>query len=381
MTSHRPSYITNIKKIPQLTAGEQKELKAVTDKFAFRTNSYYQKLINWDDPHDPIYRLIMPSRKELEVWGKLDTSEEHRYQKLTGLEHKYQYTALLLINQVCGGYCRFCFRKRLFMADNNEVVRDISEGLSYIRRHREINNVLLTGGDPLIMSTGKLEKIIRSLRETEHVQIIRIGSKIPAFNPFRILNDPGLLELFETYSTDEKKIYLIAHFNHPRELTAEAMRAMNVVQKSGVVTVNQTPLLRGINDNPDVLAELFNKLSYSGIPPYYVFQCRPTAGNKMFAVPIEQGLEIFEQARMKSSGLAKRARYVMSHASGKIEILGMTDEHIFFRYHRAANPDEKAQFLVFQKNPKAYWFDDYHEVVTQFKFENPFLEMEYSEVY
>ena len=377
MSMHRPIYITKIEKIEQLSPEEREELKQVTEKFMFRTNTYYQKLINWDDPNDPIRRIVIPSMEELTAWGKLDASNEHLYTKAPGLEHKYEYTALLLVNDVCGAYCRFCFRKRLFMEGNDEVVRDVSAGLEYIRNHPEINNVLLTGGDPLLMSTRKLENIISELRKIEHVRIIRIGSKMPAFNPYRILNDLDLLEMFEKYSLDDRKIYLIAHFNHPRELTPEAIRAMNLVQKAGVITVNQTPLLRGINDDPEVLAKLFNELSFIGVPPYYVFQNRPVAGNKMFAVPIEEGLEIFEQARMKCSGLAKRARYVMSHTTGKIEILGMTDEHIFFRYHRSADPEMKARIMVFRRNPEAYWFDDYQELVDEFDFENPFFSILY----
>lgn len=375
-----PTYITKINKIPQLRSDEKEILKQVTEKYAFRTNSYYQSLINWDDPDDPIRRLIIPSLEELHSWGELDASEEHKYMKAPGLEHKYEYTALLLINDVCGGYCRFCFRKRLFMQDNDEISRDISEPLDYIRTHKEINNVLLTGGDPLVLSTRKLEKIIGQLREIEHVKIIRIGSKIPAFNPFRILNDPSLLEMFEKYDRKNKKIYLMTHFNHPRELTPPAIQALNLIQKTGVVATNQTPLLRGVNDDPEVLAELFNKLSYIGVPPYYVFQCRPTAGNKMFAVPIEEGIEIFEQARMKCSGLAKRARFVMSHVTGKIEILGMTDEQVFFRYHRSADPEEKGRFMAFLRDPDAYWLDDYLELVEDFAFENPFYSLLYNNV-
>jgi lysine 2,3-aminomutase len=252
------------------------------------------------------------------------------------------------------------------------VARDVTEGLKYIRAHEELNNILLTGGDPLVMSTGKLENIIRPLREMEHVNIIRIGSKIPAFNPFRILNDPSLIEMFERYSTDKKKIYLVAQFNHPRELTDVAIKAVNLLQKAGVITLIQTPLIRGINDDPETLGELFNKLSYVGVPPYYVFICRPTLGNRIYSVPVEESWEIFEQARMKCSGLAKRARLVMSHSSGKIEIAGKSDGHVYFRYHRAANPEEKARFLVLNSNPHAHWFDDYDEVVSEYLIENPF---------
>jgi L-lysine 2,3-aminomutase len=164
----------------------------------------------------------------------------------------------------------------------------------------------------------------------------------------------------------------MTHFNHPREITPEATQAMNLIHKAGVISCNQTPLLKGINDKPEVLAELMRKLSFIGVPPYYIFQCRPTLGNKMFSVPIEEGFELFEQARMQCSGLAKRARFVMSHSTGKIEMVGKTNEHLYFRYHRAANPKEKARFIVFERNPEAYWFDDYNEITEEYAIENPY---------
>jgi L-lysine 2,3-aminomutase len=222
------------------------------------------------------------------------------------------------------------------------------------------------------MSTKNLEKVIRPLREIDHVKIIRIGTKIPVFNPYRILNDPSLIDMFQKYSKMDKKIYIMAHFNHPRELTEEAVEGMNLLKSAGTVTVNQTPLIRGVNDDPIVLAELFNRLSYTGIPPYYLFICRPTLGNKTYAIPIEEAFEIFEKARMRCSGLAKRARLVMSHSSGKIEIVGKTQGRIYFRYHRAANPQEKARFMIFRRKPEAYWFDDYDEIIREYSIKNPY---------
>ncbi len=369
---YKPKYITNLDQITEIPAGECKKLEEVTEKFMFRTNEYYQKLINWDDPDDPIRRIVIPNQEELATWGRLDASDEQEYAVIPGLEHKYEFTVLLLVNDFCSAYCRFCFRKRIFMDVNDEVVPDVTAGINYISEHPEINNVLLTGGDPLIMSTDELENIIRPLREIEHVQIIRIGTKVPAYNPHRILNDPSLFDLFHKYNTDEKKIYIMAHFNHPRELTREAIEGMNRLRETGAVTVNQTPLIRGVNDNPNVLAELFNKLSYIGIPPYYLFICRPTLGNKTYAIPIEEAFEIFEQARMKCSGLAKRSRLVMSHSTGKIEIVGQTTNRVYFRYHRAANPQEKARFMIFKRNPNAYWYDDYDEIIHEYSIENPY---------
>jgi KamA family protein len=369
---YKPKYIVNLNQVSQISDSEKKELQPVIEKFAFRTNDYYQQLINWDDPDDPIRKIVMPSVSELDAWGRLDASDEEVFTKVPGLEHKYEYTALILVNDICGAYCRFCFRKRLFMDDNDEVVRDVSPGINYIKEHPEINNVLLTGGDPLVMSTAKIDNIIRQLREIEHVKIIRIGTKVPVFNPYRIINDPGLINMFEKYSHDSKRIYIMTHFNHPREITEAAAKGLDLIRKSGAVAVNQTPLLCGINDDPDVLAELFNKLSYMGIAPYYLFICRPTLGNKTYAVPIEESFEIFEKARMRCSGLAKRARLVMSHSTGKIEVVGLTEKNIYMRYHRAANPQEKARFMIFERNRKAYWFDDYQEVSSDYSIDNPY---------
>lgn len=357
----KPQYINDLEQVTELGVSERDELTPVGERFIFRSNTYYQSLIDWDDPDDPIRRIIVPVSGELEPWGRLDASDEEAYTVVPGLEHKYADTALLLVNDVCGGYCRFCFRKRLFMNDNDEVVRDISRGLAYIREHAEITNVLLTGGDPLILSSERLNAIIARLWEIEHVRIIRLGTKMPAFNPARILRDPKLLEMFERYRHPERKLYVMAHFNHPRELTPSAIEGLSLLLKAEAVVVNQTPLIAGVNDDPEVLAALLNTMSYVGVPPYYVFQCRPTLGNKPYSVPVEQAFEIFEAAQAKCSGLAKRARFVMSHTSGKIEVVGKHDGHVYMKYHRSPDPANNGRLLIFKSNPQAHWLDDYEE--------------------
>jgi KamA family protein len=264
---HKPRYITRLEQVPQLGEDERNRLQPVADEFVFRSNDYYMSLIDWDDPDDPIRKIAVPDVRELSAWGKLDASNEERYTRVPGLEHKYDSIALLLVNNVCGTYCRFCFRKRLFMNENDEVHRDVTEGIEYIRQHPEITDVLMTGGDPLLMSTRQLRRVIGKLRGINHVNVIRIGSKMPAFNPYRIINDPELRSMFGEYSTPEKRIYVMCHFNHPRELTPQALEGLSILQKCGVITVNQTPLLRGVNDDPEVLAELLRRRTRSSRRP------------------------------------------------------------------------------------------------------------------
>lgn len=366
------SYVTDVEQLAQLSERERAALRAVTERFAFRSNDYYLSLIDWDDPADPIRRAIVPNLEEMDQWGRLDPSDERDYTVMPGLEHKYNSTVLLLVSNVCDGICRYCFRKRVFVDSQQECLGDIAGALEYIRRHKEVTNVLLTGGDPLVLATSKLEEIVGRLRDIEHVAIIRIGTKIPAFNPARIVDDASLAEMISRYSTAEKKVYVMTHFIHPRELTDLAVESVNILQRAGAMVANQMPLIRGVNDDAEVLAELLGKLSFMGAIPYYIFQCRPALGNRAYAVPIEQGYEIVERAKALVSGLAKRVRYVISHSTGKIEIVGKSDKFVFFKYHRAAEDADSGRFMVFKCNPGACWFDDYDEVLADYPVSMPY---------
>ncbi len=365
-------YLIKIEQLEHLSPAEKAELKQVTDEFAFRSNDYYLSLIDWNDPDDPIRTLIIPNLQELDEWGRLDPSDEKAYSVMPGLEHKYPSTALLLVSNVCDGICRYCFRKRVFINPQNEYLRDLPAAIQYIKQHNEITNVLLTGGDPFVLKPSKLEDIIRGLRDIEHVSIIRIGTKIPAFNPSRIVEDPALPEIIKKYSTEQKRIYIMTHFIHPRELTDLAVKAVSLLQKAGALIANQMPLIRGVNDKPEVMAELLAKLSFIGAVPYYIFQCRPALGNKAHTVPIEEGYEIVEQAKALVSGLAKRVRFVMSHSTGKIEIVGRTEDFVYFKYHRATEDADSGRFLALVSNPDAYWLDDYTEVIRDYPIDLPY---------
>jgi lysine 2,3-aminomutase len=369
---HRCNYITQIDQIASLSTSERETLGAVAERFAFRTNDYYLSLVNWDDPNDPIRRAVVPHAQEMEPWGRLDPSDEKTYTVMPGLEHKYPSTVLLLVSNVCDSLCRYCFRKRVFMQGESECLRDIPAAMEYIRSHEEVTNVLLTGGDPLMLPTKKLADIIRRLRAIEHVHIVRIGSRMPAFNPHRITDDPLLAKMIDRYSTAEKRIYVMTHFVHPRELTETAVESLVRLQKAGAITANQTPLIRGINDDPATLADLLSRLSFIGDVPYYIFQCRPATGNKAYTIPIEEGYDIVEQAKARVSGLAKRVRYTMSHASGKIEIVGKMEGRTYFKYHRAADETNNGRIMVFASNPQAYWLDDYEEVMSEYPADLPY---------
>jgi KamA family protein len=372
VSATHPQHLTCVEQIEQLSDHEKSALADVAQRFVFRSNDYYLSLIDWDDPNDPIRRAIVPDVRELDEWGRLDPSNESAYTIMPGVEHKYDYTILLLVSDVCEGICRYCFRKRVFMGARTECLRDVPAAMKYIESQKQVTNVLLTGGDPLALAAPKLADIVGRLREIEHVRIVRIGSRMPAFNPHRIIHNPGLLEMIRRYSTTHKKIYIMTHFIHPRELTDAAVEAIALLQRAGAITTNQAPLLRGINDDPEVLAELLRKLSFTGNAPYYIFQCRPAVGNRMYTVPIEEGYEIVEQAKARVSGLAKRVRYAMSHASGKIEILGRHAGQVYLKYHRAADDSDNGRMLVFRSNPNACWLDDYEEAAADYPMTQPY---------
>ncbi|HPC10770.1 MAG TPA: KamA family radical SAM protein [candidate division Zixibacteria bacterium] len=353
----RVKYILSIDKLTQLFEAERTVLKEVARRYAFRTNDYYLGLIDWSDPHDPIRRLVIPAVGELRQWGHLDASREGKVTVRKGVQHKYSSTVLLLVNEVCGSFCRYCFRKRLFMNGNDEAAYDIRPGIEYLRTRPEVNNVLLSGGDPMILSTPQLDGILTALRSIAHIRIIRIGSKMPAFNPYRFLDDDELFAMLRRHSQPDRRIYLVCHFDHPRELTPEAREAVRRAIEAGLICVNQNPIIRGVSDDPEVMAELWNELSYMGIPQYYVFQGRPTAGNEPYEVPLVEAYCSIERAKRKCSGLAKRIKFCMSHESGKVEIIGVDHRHVYLKYHRAKHYRDEQRLLVCHRNDQAYWLD------------------------
>ena len=353
------SCLLSVDQLHALSPPGRAALRPAAERYPLRAPRSYLSRIDWTDPRDPLRRIVVPHPDELAPWGRPDPSDEAAYTRAPGLQHKYPSTALLLVTDRCAGYCRHCFRKRLFTDPGGEAVRDLGPALDYIRAHREITNVLLTGGDPLTLPTPRLARIVAQVAEIPHVRAVRIGSKVPAYDPGRILRDPALRAMVRATVRPDLRLFLMTQFNHPRELSREALAAVHGLLAAGMAACNQTPLLRGVNDDPAVLARLFRSLTFAGISPYYVFVCRPASGNLHLSVPVEECLAVFTAAQSRVSGLAKRARLVMSHATGKVEVVGLCGDRVVLRYHRAADAVRSGEVFMLPRNPAARWLDDY----------------------
>jgi lysine 2,3-aminomutase len=319
---------------------------------------YYFSLIDWSNPDDPIRKMVIPSLNELNLEGSYDTSGELENTKLRGLQHKYSETALILATNRCATYCRFCFRKRLIgRRETKEIIADFKDAVQYVKQHPEINNVLVSGGDPLVLPTEIIESFLKALSEVSHLKFIRFGSRAPVTFPSRF-HDNELLELLAQYSSPERRIFVVTQFNHPKEITKQSIEVVDCLIKSGVIINNQTVLLKGVNDDSEVLAELLNSIVGIGVNPYYVFQCRPVKRvKKQFQVPICEGVNIIEKAKARCNGLSKRFRYIMSHRTGKIEIIGIVDNEVYFKYHQAKNREDIGKIFKRKIDPKAGWLD------------------------
>ena len=242
--------------------------------------------------------------------NKLDPSLEHDNYVLQGVQHKYPETLLVLVTNECFEYCSYCFRKRNF-DKTDEICINYYQLEEYINNHPEISNVLISGGDPLTLSLGVLNKILSFI--PKHLKI-RLGTRALTYKPqvFTTL----LLHILEKHNVD-----IIAHINTAFELTEESEGAVKRLKDRGISIRSQTVLLKGINDTSQALIELFKHLVRLGIFPYYLFQCRPTAGNEKYIVPVVRGLEIVNEARKSLSGIEKSFRYIASIPKGKFEIL------------------------------------------------------------
>lgn len=267
------------------------------DFFHARINPYYLSLIRY--PGDPIWLQCVPDQKELEdLDASSDPLNEDDMSPVPNITHRYPDRVLFLTTSQCGLYCRFCTRKRK-VGDSSKInMRELESAFKYLEEHTEVTDIILSGGDPLMLTDGMLEKILKRLREIPHIQIIRLGTKMPCVLPQRIT--PQLCEMLRKYHP----IYVNTHFNHPWEITPESKQACEMLADAGCPVGNQAVLLKGINDDAEVMKELMKKLLAIRVRPYYIYQADLTKGANHFRTPIDVGLKIMDELRGHISGLA-----------------------------------------------------------------------------
>lgn len=332
-----------------LSAKEKAQLKLVTAKYPLSVSPYYLSLINIYDPDDPIRKQAIPSFEEITLGsiGFEDPLGEKRDSVVPGLVHRYPDRILMVLTDICPMLCRHCTRKREWR--NGGWVRtpgEIKTMLDYIRRHKTIRDVILSGGDPLTLSTRRLEDVISKLRQIDHIEIIRIGTRFPVVLPQRI--DDELCSMLSKYGP----IWLNTQFNHPRELTPESAAACDRLLRAGVPVSNQSVLLRGINDNVETQTKLCNGLLKIKVRPYYLFQCDEVQGTEHLRTPVETGIKIIEGMRGHTSGLAIPVFVIdLPEGGGKVPlqpnyVLTQTKEDLVLRNYQGRfvwyrNPGDK----------------------------------------
>jgi KamA family protein len=422
--SHRQmDKITQLDKLPQSL---RFETQVVANVFPFRVNGYVlNELIDWDNvPDDPMFRLVFPQRDMLqpEQFGRIadlvaaDVSAAELRQavdevrasmnphpagqmelnvpemeggKLAGMQHKYNDTVLFFPSQgqVCHSYCTFCFRWAQFVGDKDLrfAAKESEQLLAYLKQHKEVSDLLLTGGDPMVMKASNLKPYLEGLLSPglEHVQTLRIGTKSLSFWPHRFISDPDaaqLLKQLETLVNAGKHVAVMAHYNHWRELdTAAAQEAVRLVRSTGAEIRSQGPLLANINDDAADWSTLWRAQTRLGIIPYYMFVERDTGAQHYFEVPLARAWHIYRDAMQSVSGLGRTARGPsMSAGPGKVEVQGVTEiqgEKVFvLRFIQGRNKQWVQRPFLAKYDENATWLDQLEPAFGEDRF---FFEDEY----
>ncbi|WP_047453490.1 lysine-2,3-aminomutase-like protein [Rhizobium rhizogenes] len=287
-----------------IDSAEALSLEAVAERYAIALTPTIARLIDKADPADPIARQFVPDMAELVVTPeeRADPISDHAYSPVEGIVHRYPDRVLLKAVHVCPVYCRFCFRREMVGPQGLGTLDGaaLDAAFSYIRDHQEIWEVILTGGDPLVLSPRRLEEMLRQLADIEHVKIVRFHTRVPVVDPLKI--DAALIAALKASG---KTVYLALHANHPRELTAEARAACAQLVDAGIVLVSQSVLLKGVNDDPDVLASLMKAFVETRIKPYYLHHPDLAPGTSHFRLTIAEGQAIVAALRGRISGLCQ----------------------------------------------------------------------------
>ncbi|MFV1994225.1 MAG: KamA family radical SAM protein [Verrucomicrobiales bacterium] len=298
---HRVTSLPGLEEHLNLSAPERSGVLLSGNKLAMAITPHFLNLIDRDDPDCPIRRQVVPRIEETraEPQEMADPCGEDENMPVPGLVHRYPDRVLFLVTDRCAAYCRYCTRSRVVSgAGEQSLETDFEEVYNYLEEHTEVRDVLLSGGDPLLFGDARLEKILRRLREIEHIEFIRIGSRVPIFLPQRIT--PELCEMLRNYHP----LWMSVHVNHPRELTLEVREALERLADHGIPLGNQSVLMRGVNDDPLVMKTLVHKLLQCRVRPYYLYQMDLIQGSRHLRTSVRRGIEIIEELRGHTSGYA-----------------------------------------------------------------------------
>jgi lysine 2,3-aminomutase len=298
-------------------------LKDVIAKYPMRVNTYYLGLI--EKMNDSIWKQAIPDVEELEHYMDLseDPLDEEGDIPLGGprtIVHRYPDRVLLLVSNECAMYCRFCTRKRKVGDDRkNPSMEDIKKGIQYVASHEDIRDVLISGGDPLLIPNNRLDEILGKLTEIEHLGLIRIGTRVPCVWPQKIIEDKELIEVLRKHtprSLKNPQLYINTHFNHPKEITDESYQAIKILRELGIPIGNQTVLLKGVNDDTDVMRDLVHSLGTMGVRPYYLYYADLVEGTGHFRTAVSKGKEICRDLCGATTGFL-RPVYVVDAQGGR----------------------------------------------------------------
>ncbi len=296
--------VTTLAQLEQHLALSNEERSGVLlsgNKLSLAVTPHFFNLIERDNPDCPIRRQVIPRIEEswTSPYEMSDPCGEDSHMPVPGLVHRYPDRVLFLVTDRCASYCRYCTRSRVVSgAGEQELHTDFEQAFRYLEEHTEVRDVLLSGGDALLFSDDKLESILKRLRAIEHIEFLRIGSRVPIFLPQRIT--PQLCAMLQKYHP----LWMSVHVNHPRELTIEVKQALERLANAGVPLGNQSVLLRGVNDDADTMRDLVQKLLMCRVRPYYLYQLDLITGSSHLKVPVSKGIEIIEALRGHTTGYA-----------------------------------------------------------------------------
>lgn len=298
---NRITTLEQVKALINITPEEEAGIKKATGRLSMAITPYWGLLIDPDSPRCPIRRQVVPLADEFHIdpTDMLDPCGEDKDSPVPNLVHRYPDRVLLLATDLCASYCRHCTRRRMVGTRERIITNDkFEKAYEYIKSNHRIRDVLISGGDPLMLDDDKLEHMLKALREISHIELLRIGTRVPVTMPMRIT--PELITMLKRYSP----LWISIHFNHPKEITREVEAACNTLCDNGFVLGSQTVLLKGINDKPSIMKRLMHELVKIRVRPYYIYQCDPVRGTSHFRTSITTGIQIMEKLRGHTSGYA-----------------------------------------------------------------------------